>query len=119
MTFEDHHWSQLRGGYKTLYDPRPALRKIASGKEEESAWHELWNQLHHQGDVGEASYVAIPILTDLYHTKLRPDWNLFALAATIEVERHRKTNPPLPEWLRVDYEKAWQQMKALLARLAL
>ena len=115
----DPKWEALEGGYRIPYDPRPVLSKLATGSEMPEAWEELWNELHHQGDVGEASYVAVTALVDLYSSGRDPDWNLFALAATIEIERHRKGNPPLPEWLREDYEKAWQKLAELaLARLA-
>jgi hypothetical protein len=41
------------------------------------------------------------------------DWRLFAILATIEVERHRKTNPQLPVWLAEDYEAAWHELSSL------
>src|ERR1700694_1098591 len=103
MRLDDDRWHQLRGGYKDLYDPRPALKHLISGAEVEGTWHELWQELHHQGDVGEASYAAVTILADIHQSKLVTDWNLFSLAALIEVERHRRTNPPLPDWLLGDY----------------
>ncbi len=31
----------------------------------------------------------------------------YAFVATIEVERHRKANPPLPDWLASAYTDAW------------
>ena len=103
----------LSGGYRTPYDPRPALSKLAANVAVASAWEELWNELHHQGDVGEASYAAVTTLVDLYSSERTPDWNLFALSATIEIERHRKVNPSLPEWLKDDYEVAWQKLGEL------
>jgi hypothetical protein len=51
----------------------------------------------------------VTALVDLYSSD-QPDWNLFALSATIEVERHRKINPPLPGWLNDDYKVAWQKL---------
>jgi hypothetical protein len=114
----DSKWEALEGGYRLPYDPRPVLSKLASGSGVREAWEELWNELHHQGDVGEASYVAVTALVDLYSSGSDPDWNLFALAATIEIERHRKGNPLLPEWLQEDYERAWQKLAELaLTRL--
>lgn len=38
------------------------------------------------------------------------DWNLYALVSTIEIERHRKTNPPLPDWLESSYKNAWSTL---------
>ena len=45
-------WYQLTGGYKTPFDPRPALAKLSKLQDEVGAWEELWEELHHQGDVG-------------------------------------------------------------------
>ena len=36
--------------------------------------------------------------------------NLFGLAATIEVERHRRTNPGVPDWLAAEYHDAWNAL---------
>jgi hypothetical protein len=113
MILTDPNWEGLEGGYRIPYDPRPAMAKLSAGLDVAKAWAELWSELHHQGAVGEASYAAITILANLYSGEHQLDWNLFALAATIEVERHRKTNPPLPEWLKSDYEKAWIKLASL------
>ena len=112
MQLSDPKWPSLAGGYGVPYDPRPALSKLASNVDVASAWDELWNNLHHQGDVGEASYAAVTALLDLYNDSVT-DWKLFALTATIEVERHRKNNPRLPEWLRDDYRVAWRKVEQL------
>jgi len=113
MILTDSKWEELEGGYRIPYDPRPVLSKLASGIEVEHAWDELWNELHHQGDVGEASFAAITALVDLYSSGRQPDSNLFSLSATIEIERHRESNPPLPDWLREDYERAWRKLAEL------
>ena len=113
MLLTDSKWSTLVGGYRLPYDPRPEISKLAVNLDDESAWAELWENLHHQGDVGEASYAAVTALVDLYGSENFPDWNLFALATTIEVERHRKGNPSLPEWLSDDYQSAWRKLDQL------
>ena len=113
MLLADSKWSTLAGGYRLPYDPRPAISKLAVNLDVANAWEELWDNLHHQGDVGEASYAAVSALVDLYHSDNQPDWNLFALIATIEVERHRKRNPSLPEWLSDDYKSAWRKLDQL------
>jgi hypothetical protein len=66
-----------------------------------------WEELHHQGDIGEASYAAVPQLVRLASTHRRRDWHFYGLLALIEFERHRPTNPPLPDWLELDYRRAW------------
>ncbi len=107
MRFDDPRWDGLAGGYGDPYDPRPALRRLAAQPAEKSAWDELWEQLHHQGDLGVASYCAVPALADLSRRWGSTGWHPFALAATIEVERHLERNPDVPKWLDDEYQSAW------------
>jgi len=107
LPYNDPKWRELKGGYKVLYDPTPALKKLERGMDNASTWDELWQELHHQGDVGEASYAAVPHLVRIHQATHSLDWNLYALASTIEIDRHRKTNPPLPDWLAKSYHEAW------------
>jgi hypothetical protein len=67
----------------------------------------LWEELHHQGDIGEASYAAVPHLVDIADAAPTRDWNFYGLIACIEVERHRKGNPAVPAWLQTSYDQAW------------
>lgn len=115
LSLDDPRWRSLAGGYGTAYDPRPALRALEANVQDDGAWKELWGELHHQGDVGEASYAALPTLVTLGERAAARDWNLYALAATIEVERHRHSNPDLPAWLTHFYTEAWKA----LVRMAL
>jgi hypothetical protein len=110
LSLTDPIWRELQGGYHIPYDASKALVQMAAG---ESVWDELWNELHHQGDVGVASYAAIPQLVRISESSGKSDWNLYALAATIEIERHRKTNPPLPDWLSSSYKVAWDGLVTL------
>ena len=64
LNVDDIRWTKLSGGYRVPYDPRAALRKLASGTEVSEAWKELWQELHHQGDVGERLNV-IPAASQL------------------------------------------------------
>jgi hypothetical protein len=109
MNLADERWAALQGGYRQPYDVRPALQRFAAG--DVAVWDEFWQELHHQGDVGEASYAAIPEIVRAYAAQARPDWNVFALAATVEEARHGVGNPTLPAWLVDDYESAWRQLE--------
>jgi hypothetical protein len=104
LSLTDSVWHELDGGYHVPYDASTARAQMENG---ESVWDELWSELHHQGDVGVASYAAIPQLVRISEARREFDWNLYALAATIEIERHRKSNPPLPGWLAPSYKVAW------------
>jgi hypothetical protein len=113
LNYDDPKWDSLPGGYKVPFNPVPALRKLEAGTDMEAAWEDLWNGLHHQGDVGEASYAAIPHLIRMQKEGRRLDWNLFAIASVIEIERHRETNPAIPDWLEPDYVNAWRDLTTL------
>jgi len=117
MEFSDTRWSQLQGGYRIPYDPRPALSSLEAGEATEAAWRELWEELHHQGDIGDAAYVAVPHLVRI--CSARADDNLYQLVGTVELCRRNGRNPEIPDDLRADYDAAWSQLVALgLCQLA-
>jgi hypothetical protein len=113
MEFDDPDWTRLHGGYRVPYDPRKALRLLEQGDNVPAVWEELWTKLHHQGDVGEASYAAVPHLVRIHAARRIADWNTYALVATIEEVRHNGRNPELPEKLREAYEAAWGHLVEL------
>ena len=110
LSLTDTRWHSLKGGYRVPYDSSDALRRLEQGRD---VWDELWQELHHQGDVGEASYAAVPQIVRICGNAARRDWNPCALAALIEVERHRTSNPPIPYWLTADYSAAWRDLETL------
>ena len=116
IELDDRRWEALRGAYGLPYDPRPVLRRLKAGCATEPDWEELWSQLHHQGDVGEASYASAPQLIAIQAESEGVDWNVYAMLSTIEIERHRRANPPLPEWLAGDYRTAWRELPRIAAR---
>lgn len=110
LSLDDEKWKCLHGGYRTPYDASIALRSLQSGID---VWDELWNELHHQGDVDFASYASVPQLVRIASESAYRNWNFYGLVATIEVERHRKCNPALPTWLAADYDTALAAASAL------
>jgi hypothetical protein len=111
VQLDDPRWIGLRGAYRTPYDPRPALARLA-GADSAAAWDELWEELFHQNDVGEASYAALPELVRMHRSRGGGDWNTYAYAAAVEEARRSGRNPELPEWLQADYEAAWEELEA-------
>lgn len=89
---------QYNGGYGIPYDSEPAIEKLSTSHDEAIA--ELWENLYHQGDVGLASYAAVPALVQAGE---------LSLTAAIEVARNSGSNPELPETLRKEYEHALKQ----------
>lgn len=110
LSFDDECWNHLTGGYKIPFDPRPCLQKLESRQDIASAWKELWKDLHHQGDVGDASYAAVPELVRIHRDENAADWNLYAIVATIELARTESRNPEVPNWLREDYFRAIEEL---------
>ena len=88
---------ELISGYGTPYDPLPVIEKI--DEDRAGAMSELWENLYHQGDVGSASYAAVPKLVS--HGEL-------ALVAAIEVARQEEGNPEVPVELMPEYKQALQ-----------
>jgi len=102
---ETADWSRLTDANGEPYDPRPALAAVANGDPAEG-YDELWQRLHHQGDLGTAAYAAVPELVRLVQGAPLPDWRAYALIATIEERRKAEGNPRLPDWLSEPYAAA-------------
>ena len=94
------------------FDPRPLLRKLESGQENAAVWHELWGELHHQGDVGEASYASVPHIVEIHRKSGVVNWNPYAIVACIESAR-TAGNPNVPDWLEKDYFYSIQELSQI------
>ncbi|HTW60728.1 MAG TPA: hypothetical protein VMD55_02910 [Terracidiphilus sp.] len=103
LSFDDPRWAEMMGGYRIKFDPRPLLQLLRTGSDTKAAWAALWDELHHQGDVGEASFAAIPEIVRSYCDRGVPDGNAYAMIAVIELARSKGENPDVPEWLREEY----------------
>ena len=113
LKLDDPRWSEMEGGYRIPFDPRPLFGKLQANHDVEAVWNELWNELHHQGDVGEASYAAVPHLVRIHRERGVPDWNTYALVATIELARDSAGNPSMPDSLKPGYDNAIQELADL------
>jgi len=94
-------------------DPRPLVSKLEDNGNPEEVWNELWDELHHQGDVGEASYAAVPLLVEMHRKCGVADWNIYAIVSTIELARTEGHNPEMPGWLSDDYSRAIQELSEI------
>jgi hypothetical protein len=116
MELDDPRWTSLKGGRGVPFDPRAALRKLAAGSDIEGAWRQLWDGLHHQGDVGKVSYACVPHLVRIQEARGMPDWNTYAIVATIDLARGRRRNPVVPSWLGAEYASAIEHLAELALR---
>lgn len=110
ISLEDARWSNMTGGYKMPFDPRPLLKRLETDRDTTEVWHELWGELHHQGDVGEASFAAVPFLVKSYRERGVLDWNTYAIVAVIELARQEGKNPDVPRWIVDDYFLAIREL---------
>jgi hypothetical protein len=79
LSLDDNRWNGLTGGYKYPFDPRPLLTKLETESDTAIVWDELWEELHHQGDVGDASYAAAPHIVRIYRQLGVVGWNTYGL----------------------------------------
>jgi hypothetical protein len=110
LELNDDRWHNLEGGRRTRFDPRPFLARLKIDDDPATAWHELWDGLHHQGDVGDASYAAVPHLVAIHRERGIVDWNTYALVAIIELARAEPKNPKVPDWLEEDYFRSIDEL---------
>src|SRR5581483_8750964 len=110
ISLDDPRWSSMTGGYRMQLDPRPLLKRLETDADTTDVWHELWDELHHQGDVGEASFAAVPFLVEYYRKRRVLDWNTYAIVAIIELARKEGKNPDVPQWLVADYFDSIHQL---------
>lgn len=112
LNLDDTRWKDLEGGYKgMLYDASLALLALQKAETLQDAaviYEELWDELHHQGDVGMASYYAVPHMVKIADEKKLVDHNVLGLVSLIEIQRH-KNNPAIPSALLPAYERAIKQ----------
>lgn len=95
--------SQLTDAYGEAYDPHPAIAAIQGG-DVDQGYDELWQRVHHQGDLGTAAYAVVPELVRLMYDAAEPDWRAYALIATVEERRRAGANAPVPAELAHTYE---------------
>jgi hypothetical protein len=118
LAANDPLWGTLKGGYRLPLDPRPLIKGLET-KSSEEAWDRLWDELHHQGDVGDASYAAVPLLVEAHRKRGVAEWNTYAIASTIELARTKHGNPDVPAWLSDEYFKAiWELSKIGIREIA-
>ena len=117
LPLNDPRWSTYLGGYRVPYDASVDLRRLFLGDPPEPIWEEFWNELHHQGDVHQASYAAVPWLIEFVRRGSKLDGNLIRLIATIELQRDQLKNPAVAPELANGYFLAIRSLPEVLGTI--
>jgi hypothetical protein len=116
LQLSDPRWAELEGGYRgSSYDASPILSRLKNADTSENVkaiYQELWDELHHQGDVGLASYYAVPHMVSAAKSNQIIDYNVLGLVSLIEICRH-KNNPPIPPQFYPAYADALNELSSL------
>lgn len=114
LSLDDPRWKSYKGGYHLPFDVSILLKKLLQDGASEALWEELWNELHHQGDVDIASYAAVPYLIEFATRNSKLDWNVFGLTSVIELERPH--NPSVPNELAEAYFGSIEKIPLVVAK---
>ena len=113
LELTDLRWPKLKSGRRTAFDVRPLLRRLASGMGTKLVWEQLWDELHHQGDVDDCAYACVPHLVRIYRDSGDLDWNTYAIVGVIELARVENNNPKIPVWLEDSYHNAIKELASV------
>ena len=117
MNLENNIWSTLAGGYKVTYDASVPLKQLLltnDKTEVDIVFADLWDNLHHQGDVGLASYLSVAHIVSACIDKKSFDWNYIGLPLVIEQCRLSERNPVLPTEYKEEYINALKALEQYL-----
>lgn len=117
MDLDNKIWSTIDGGYKIPYDASIPLKQLRSTNDPKlisDIFADLWENLHHQGDIGLASYLSVPHLVTICMDKKSLDWNFVGLCLVIEHCRLTESNPLLPNEYKEIYFQALNKLQQYL-----
>jgi hypothetical protein len=112
LDLDDPRWKNYKGGYGVKYDASVPLRRLYQEGASQKLWDELWEELHHQDGLGEASYAAVPHLLEFARRSKKLDWNVFGLICVIELARPENVKPPRE--VAADYHAAIDALPEVL-----
>lgn len=99
LPLDDARYLHYRGGYGSTYDVTPLVRELQKSGTSESLWSEIWQELYHQGDIGEASYAIVPYLVEYESHSKSLDENAYQFVVSVELASLVERNPKVPEEL--------------------
>jgi hypothetical protein len=115
---DDLRWAAYRGGYRIPYDVVPLIQRLQTEGTSEKFWELAWQELHHQGNVGEATYAVVPYLVDYQSRQRSIDEQVFHFCVVVELARPENENPPVPQELGPSYARALDRLPIIGVNLA-
>jgi hypothetical protein len=117
LPLDDPRWASFRSGYRRVFDCRPLLQHLRDHGFSARIWDQIWDELHHQGDVGEASYAVLPYLVSHAAPLDQVDVELLVYAYVLEASRQNpdgQKNPEVPPELRDGYAQALAALPSMM-----
>ncbi|MFC4312384.1 hypothetical protein ACFPN2_25095 [Steroidobacter flavus] len=118
LPLDDPRWAAYRRGYNRVpFDVVSLIRRLQQEGTSDKFWELVWDELHHQGDVGEASYALVPYLVEYQSRQRDLDEQLFHYCVVIDLAHPENNNPPIPPELEISYAKALRKLPVIGADL--
>ena len=118
LPLDDPRWATYRGGYdRATFDAVPLIQKLLAHGATEDFWELVWDELHHQGDVGEASYAIVPYLVEYQSRQVELDEQLYHYSVVVDLARLENGNPPIPPEIELAYADALRRLPRIGAEL--
>jgi len=114
LPLDDPHWASYRGGYnRAPYNVVPLIHRLNSEGTSGSFWEVVWPELHHQGDVGEASYALVPYLVEYQSRQRELDEQLFHFCVIVDLAQPENNNPEIPPEIESSYALAMRRLPVI------
>jgi hypothetical protein len=110
LPLDDSRWAKYRGGYRAAFNVVPLIHQLQREGTSDRFWEIVWDELHHQGDVGEASYAFVPYLVDHQSRQRELDEQLVYFCVVVDLAQPEKNNPVIPAELEFSYAMALRKL---------
>jgi hypothetical protein len=118
LPLDDSRWATYRGGYnRAPYDVVPLIRRLHREGTSDMFWELVWDELHHQGDVGEASYALVPYVVEHLSRQRELDDQVFHYCVAVDLAQPENKNPPIPRELEFSYAMALRKLPVIGSQL--
>ena len=112
LPLDDKLWHEISPGPLGIAEVPRYLRQLFDGIDKQDVWDAFWSTLHHQGDVDDASYAAVPHL--LNYVEISDSIDPDAVEFIVAIESCRPGNQPPRQEVAGDYFAAIRRAPGVL-----